>query len=108
MSDLERMFPDTLRSRDSATFTGSYQTLGGVTTQILRIIKITNNSNVLVTVSWDGTNDHDILPAGSFILLDVMSDRDQNNGFAIPEQTQFYVKGAAGTGSVYLSAYFAR
>lgn len=101
-----KILPDAIRSIDSATFTGSYQAVGTKLTNPTRIIKFTNNSTVLVTVSWDGTNDHEILPAGSFVLLDVSSDRETSNIFEIGANTQFYVKGAAGTGLVYISTYY--
>lgn len=98
-----KLIYDVIRSRDSATFTGSYQTLGSALSFPCSIIKIVNNSTVLVTVSTDGTNDHDILPASSFFLYDVTSDSPQESGsIFIPKGTQYYIKGSAGTGSVYL------
>jgi hypothetical protein len=72
------------------------------------MIKLTNNSNQLVTVSWDGTADHEILPPGSFILIDVSANKEVTGICEIAVGIQFYVKGTAGTGSVYLSSYFAR
>jgi uncharacterized protein YjiK len=98
---------DTLRSRDSATFNNTYQTLGSAVTHSMRLIKITNNSTVLVTISIDGLNDNEVLPAGSFVLIDFSANRETGNAFELPANTQFYVKGAAGTGSVYLSVYYA-
>lgn len=104
----QRLYPNPLKSIDSASFTGSYQTLGIPLENACRIIKLTNNSTVDVTVSWDGINDHEILPAGSFLLLDVSSNREMSNVCEISQGTQFLVKGSAGTGSVYLSSYYAR
>lgn len=103
-----RILPEALRSRDSATFTGSYQTLGSAIINPSKIMKVTNNSTVLVTLSWDGITDHEILPAGSFVLLDFTSNAGQAGYLAAAANTQFYVKGAAGTGSVYLSTYYGR
>jgi hypothetical protein len=102
-----KFIPDVLRSIDSATFTGSYQTVGGVLTHNARVVKFTNNSTSLVTISWDGSVDHDVLPAGSFLLIDVTTNRD-----AVEDQclvgigTQFYVKGSVGTGLFYISNYY--
>ena len=104
----QRLYPNPLKSIDSASFTGSYQTLGIPLETACRVVKLTNNSTVLVTVSWDGINDHEILPSGSFILIDVSSNRETSNICEISQGTQFLVKGIAGTGSVYLSSYFAR
>lgn len=95
---------DTIRSRDSATFTGAYQTLGAVLSRPIRIYKIVNNSNVPVRISLNGVNDQDFIPAGSFTLYDVMANKTQTiNDVAYIEQgTQFWVVGAAGVGLVYL------
>lgn len=93
---------DVMRSRDSATFIGSYQTLGSVLTYAASIFKIVNNSTVLVTLSIDGTNDHDILPANSFVLYDETANSPNTENVYMRAGTQFYVKGASGSGSVYL------
>ena len=97
-----RARPDALRSVDSATFAGAYVVIGGPLTRPVRLIKFVNNSNQLVTISWDGVHDHDILPAGSFTLYDLTSNEVKDDGWYVAVGTQFYVKGAAGTGLVYL------
>lgn len=113
-ADGVRLLPETIRSRDSATFTGSYQTLGSVLSNPIRILKIVNNSNVDVTLSWDGTNDHDFIPASSAFILDVATNRQSLNygtgQLYIGQATQFYIKGSAGGGNsglVYLVAFYA-
>src|SRR5256885_1351639 len=94
---------ETLRSIDSATFTGSYQNLGTALANAASIIKIVTNSTVLVTVSIDGTNNHDILPATSFVLYDITSDSPhETDSIFVEKGRQYRVKGVAGTGSVYL------
>src|ERR1051326_6499001 len=93
---------DTIRSRDSATFTGSYQTLGSVFTHPASIIKIVNNSNVLVTVSINGTNDHDILPPNSFFLYDETANSPHTENIYMRSGTQFYVKGSAEIGRAHV------
>ena len=97
---------ENLRSRDSATFTGSYQTLGNPLSNPSYICKLVNNSTVLVTISIDGTNDIDIAPAGSFWLYDEGKVGSNAQVPALPKGTQFYVKGSAGTGSVYLVSQY--
>lgn len=101
--ETRRIDYEVMRSRDSATFTGSYQTIGTPLINPSVLIKFVNNSTVLVTVSVNGVDDHDILPAGSFFLYDIVSDSPQETGSIFRKAgTQFYVKGSAGTGSVYL------
>jgi len=99
---------EALRSRAASTFTGSYQTLGAVMANPIRIFKITSTCSVDVTVSFDGgTTDHEIIPAGGFLLMDVTSDRVWDCEFALAKGVQVSVKAAAGTGTIYLSTYYA-
>ena len=98
-----------LRSIDSATFAGAYLDIGTPFENPLRAFKITNNSTVDVIVSYDGgTTDHEIVPAGSFFLFDISSNRVCDAEFVIAAKTQVSVKGSAGVGLVYLSSYYAR
>lgn len=95
---------ETLRSIDSATFTGSYQAVGTPLAHSASIVKMINNSDELVTISVDGINDVDVLPANSFWLYDITSNTPTHGDDAIfiQEGTQYLVKGSAGTGLVYL------
>lgn len=102
------ILPDPIRTINSATFTGSYQTVGTPTTKTMRIVKFTNLSNVTVTLSWDGVNDHEILPANSFDLFDVAGNRESSDIFEVQIGTQFYAKGSAGTGNFYISCYYGK
>lgn len=97
---------ETLRSIDSATFTGSYQALSTPLVNPGYIVKMVNNSTVLVTISIDGTNDIDVAPANSFWLYDESKVGVSGQMPALPAGTQFYVKGTAGTGSVYLVSQY--
>ena len=92
---------ENLRSIDSATFTGSFQAVGTPLLYPSYICKLVNNSDVLVTISIDGTNAIDVAPAGSFWLYD-----ETKTSEALPGGTQFYVSGSAGTGLVYLVSQY--
>ena len=61
---------ENLRTINSSTLTGAYAALGTPLANPSYILKMVNNSNVLVTVSIDGVNDIDVCPAGSFWLYD--------------------------------------
>lgn len=102
-----KIFPETLRSIAASTFTGSYQVCGSVLAHPSRIVKFTNNTATTVTISWDGTNDHEILPTTSFVLLDVSTNREISDIFNIAAGVQFYVKGSVSTGTFYISSYYA-
>lgn len=97
-----------LRSIDSSTLTGSYQALGTPLAHPVTLLKLVNASSVNVTVSIDGSSDYDVAVANSFFLYDVTSNTPTNGTDAIfiPQGTQFYVKGSAGTGLIYLVALY--
>lgn len=107
MAYTDRIEWETLRSL-SAPFSGSYQALGAPLDHPAYILKLVNNSDVLVTVSIDGSTDIDVAPANSFWLYDE-GKVGQSSAFpAIPKGTQVYVKGTAGTGEVYLVVQYIR
>lgn len=102
MSFTGRIAWETLRSIDSATFTGAKQALGTPLLHPSYILKLVNNSTMLVTISIDGINDVDVAPANSFFLYDE-GKVGLSSGFpALSAGTQIYVTGTAGTGLVYL------
>ena len=106
MTYTNRIAWETLRSIDSATFTGSYQNLGTPLTYPSYICKLVNNSTVLVTISIDGINDMDVAPAASFWLYDEGKVGFSGSSPSLPAGTQIQVKGSAGTGSVYLVSQY--
>jgi hypothetical protein len=93
-----------LTSIDSATFTGSYQAINSTGTPFpCFAFKLVNNSTKDVTVSYDGTNDHDYVPTATAVIYDLMTNKQPQNDYcALKHGTIVYVKGSAGTGSVYL------
>lgn len=97
---------ETLRTIDSSTLTGSYQALGTPLAHPSFICKLVNNSTVLVTISIDGTTDIDVAPASSFWLYDEGKAGFNSAYPSLPEGTQFYVKGSAGAGSIYLATQY--
>ena len=104
MAYTTRLAWETLRSVDSATFTGVYAPVGGPLLHPSYILKLVNNSTVLVTVSIDGVTDIDVAPANSFWLYD--EDEGNPSHEAIPAGTQIFVKGSVGTGRVYLVSQY--
>lgn len=103
MGYTNRLAWETLRSL-AAPFSGSYQALGVPLVYPSYILKLVNNSTVLVTISIDGTNDVDVAPAGSFWLYDESKMPGMIPG--IPAKTQILIKGTGGTGSVYLVSQY--
>lgn len=106
MSVTTRINWETLRSIDSATFTGSYQSIGVPLAHPSYICKLVNNSTVLVTISIDGTTDIDVAPANSFWLYDEGKVGLSSALPSLPQGTKIFVKGSAGTGLVYLVSQY--
>mgnify|MGYP006325863089 CR=1 FL=1 len=102
MAYSQRVYWETLRSIDSAGFTGTYTAIGTPLLHPGYIVKMVNNSNVLVTVSVDGVTGVDVCPAGSFWLYDESKEGQSASVPALPAGTQIFVKGVAGAGLVYL------
>lgn len=103
MAYSKQMQYEPLRSIDSATLSGSYQAIGTPLIHPASIVKLVNNSTVLVTISVDGLVDHDVAPGTSFWLYDETANRPSStDAIFAPEGRQYYVKGSAGTGLIYL------
>lgn len=101
------LLPETLRTV-TAPFTGAYQTIGTPLMNGARIVKFANNSDADVTISWDGVNAHEFIPMGTFVLLDVATNKQLTSACWIRAGTQFYLSGSSGaTGAFYLSVYYA-
>ena len=109
MSYKNKVLPIPLTSIDSATFTGSYQLLSatdGIANPCI-MLHIANNSNVSITISYDGTNDHDFLLSDTDRELNFQSNANpQNFAASLAQGTKIYVKGSAGIGLVYLSGFY--
>lgn len=98
---------DGLRSLSSGSVSGTYNTIGTPFTHLMRLLKIINNSNKDVTISFDGINDNDFIPAGGFSLYDLTTNKsDQDILFIFRIGTQVYAKGTAGTGDIYVVAIY--
>lgn len=102
------MYPETLRSIASASVSATYAAVGTPLAHPIRIIRFTNASTHDVTISWDGATDHEYVASGTSLLIDVSTNKEAALAFDIPQNTQFYVKGTAGTGTIYISAYFGK
>ena len=109
MAYQNKVLPIPLSSIDSSTFTGAYQLLsaaGGLPNPCI-MLHIANNSTVGITVSYDGVNNHEFIPANSVFELPSQTNSQPGAHIALfPKFTIVYVKGTAGTGNIYLSGYY--
>lgn len=101
--------PLPLSTIDSATFTGAFQLLSPAAgiAQAVQMLYISNNSNVVITVSYDGVNNHDYIIAGQTRMLNFQTNSQPNTSIAkLAKGTKVYVLGAAGVGLVALSGWY--
>ena len=97
---------ETLRTFDSSSLTGSYQNFGTPTENKAVGFHIINNATTDVTISNDGIKPKLFVPSGSFVLIDVAANCESDDESFLPAQTQWSIKGTAGTGTIYLESYF--
>lgn len=106
----DKVLPIVMVSFDSATLTGSYQSVNSSTSGLpfpLVILKVVNDATTAVTVSYDGTNDHDYAPIGGQFVYDYQSNKQpQNDRSILAKGTQVYVKGTAGVGTIKLIGWY--
>lgn len=110
MALTNRVTWELLRSLDSSTMAdaSTYYKVGTALLYPSYKLKMVNNSNVLVTVSIDGVNDYDVLPATSAWIYDeTQASIASASTPAIPAHTQIFCKAATpGTGSIYLVSQY--
>ena len=105
MAYTNRIAWETLRSVDSATLAGSYVALGTPLAHPAYILKMVNNSTVLVNVSIDGVTPIDVAPATSYWLYDEGKVGQSSSSPALPQGTQISIQsgtGGPGVGLIYL------
>lgn len=106
-----RFQAETLRSLAFGSIGAAYMGIGTSFDNPVRMIHLTNDTNVSLLFSFDGVNDHIFLPSSGFILLDVTANKTREQGWYIAEGDRLYVKeytAAPGSGSVHLSCFYGR
>lgn len=100
--------PLLLSSLASASVTGTYAAVNGLGfANPPFFVRIINGSSTAITVSYNGVDDHEFIPANTVFELPSQANAQPNAQVALfPRNTQVYVKGTAGTGSVYVSGYY--
>jgi hypothetical protein len=101
---------DALRVVAFGSITGSYTPVGTAFTHIMRTIRFVNTTDADVLISFDTVNDNIIVPAGSFVLYDCTTNREESlSYFVFSIGTQVFIKqssGAPSKGSFYVECLF--
>lgn len=70
-------------------------------------VAIYNTTAAAVDISYDGSTDHDVVPASSYIVIDAETNAQPTANMALfAKNLIVYVKGASAAGSVYVSGYY--
>ncbi len=104
--DVVKIIP--LSSFDTSSLSGTYQVINSTgLPHACFLIRINNDSNMDITVSFDGTTDQEFVSSNSSLTLPFQSNSSPNGFVAkMAKGTKVYVKGSSGMGSVYLSGYY--
>ena len=103
-----RMRAEPLRSLGFASIIGIYTRIGTPLDHPARQILVQNLTDQDVVFSFNGLDDHFVLPANGFFLSDITSNKSLGQGWFLAEGDSLYVKqlGAPTTGSVYFSVFY--
>lgn len=102
-----------LRSLLFSSISGTYAGVGLPFSNPVRILKVTNLTDVNILVSLNGIDDHDIVPANGFFLYDYCSNKAAAGGLLEqPQGDRIYVKAAGSNssptiGSLYVTIVYA-
>ncbi len=106
-----RWRPETLRSLAFGSISGAYAAVGAVLANPIISYKISNDTDANLLISYDGVNDHEFVASNSFVLFDTGANKsNRGEGLYLSQGDRIFVKqevGAASSGTVYFSAYFA-
>lgn len=103
-----RAAAEPLRSLAFGAITPAYMGIGSVYANPVRIYLLQNLTDATLLFSWNGIDDHFILPPNGFILYDMTTNSTHVNQFFIPEGGRTYVKesGVPTSGAVYVSVIY--
>lgn len=101
----------TMATYDTSGLAGTYAVMntGGFSDDI-KILKIVSESDVGVTISYDGSTDNDYLKAGQSMIVDLQTNHACNSAYGSGTKggrkgQLVYGKGSAGTGNLYIIGY---
>jgi len=94
-----------IRSLAFGSISGTYTAIGTATNNPAVMVAITNNTDALLTFSFDTTNDIIVIPSTTARIWDIGSNTIDD--FAVPAKTTFYVKGSPTVGSIYVEITYA-
>lgn len=88
----------------------AYTAVGTGLTDHARLIRFVNTMNTELYISLNGTTNHIRLAAGSFLIIDLASNKVRDDGLFISIGTIFYVKqvSAPASGNLWIEVLYAQ
>lgn len=112
MSYQNRIKIQELSTFNAASLTANYQEINSTGfPEPIVILRIVNASDADITLSYDGSTDQEFIPGTaaaiprSMLQLDFTSTPSTTGYLYLAKGTKVFVKGSAGTGTIYISAY---
>jgi hypothetical protein len=101
---------DAYRTLAYSSITTSFVAVGTAFTHMIRVVHIINNTDGDMIFSTDGSTSQLFVPAYSFALYDVSTNKELSAPFFFPENTQFYVQysSAPSKGAVYVQIIYGK
>lgn len=111
MSLAIRLVPDIVRSVPFGSISAIYMGIGTAMTKPIRVFMMQNMTDEAMMFSFDGVNDHFPLPATSYFVFDITSNKTIQQGFFLAQGQRIYVKQLdpakiPSSGAVYLSTFY--
>ncbi len=106
-----RMLFEPQRALAFGVIGAGYMGVGTAVTHPLRQFFIQNLTDQTLQFSFDGINDHFVLPRNGYFISDVTANKSVTQGFFLAEGDRLYVRhlGVAPTaGSVYFTAIYGK
>ena len=97
-----------LKTIDASTFTGAFKAINPLGFEgACAIMRIINDSNVALIISYDGVNEHDYIRAASELQI-TFQDANLPNGDTalVKKRTIVYAKSGVGVGYVSVAGYY--
>lgn len=97
-----------IRQIAAASVLVTYVAVGTQLLNACRQYTIYNGTNALLMFSFDGINDHFVVPSLGGVINDLTSNKTIDEGLSVPKNAQLWVKqiGVATTGSVYFTVMY--
>ena len=111
MADLlaVRFAAEPIRSLAFGSISTAYAGIGTEMTRPIRMMHMVNTTDQVLMLSFDGIEDHIIIPSNGYYIYDITTNKTSEQGFYLAQGERLYVRdiGVACTlGGAYLTVFY--